>query len=195
MGPFLRSCPCPGCVRAGDQPYSVSCEGRGRVCSSCWWGSVSMGQLSLWVGLQSTAALPVFVSPCQSSLQPQRGQQRRPGERRDSPGPGRITHSRDSATRVYHTLTCQSLFFRTCPMRAGTMAKVNPFIPTQQRQAGTSGHSGQAVCSSGLRAAGALCWHGTCAHHGSAELQAHAQCRGGSRCIRHSLSYPELGNS
>lgn len=50
----------------------------------------------------------VFISPCLSSSLPQTGQWRRPGERRygSAPGPGRIIHSCNESTHLYHTLTC-----------------------------------------------------------------------------------------
>lgn len=91
----------------------------------------------------------VFISLRPSSSLPQRDRQRRPGEQRDCSAPGSewIVHSCDDPTHLCHTLTCESFFLRTCPVRAETVARVKPQPPTPlpQPSKGRPGTSGQTL--------------------------------------------------
>ena len=165
---------------SGNRPYSVP-KGEGAVLVTAADGVGSDSEFCRNSKQQGTAVclggLAVdghtrcaFLFPRQSSLQPQRGQQR-PGEIRDSPSPGR-TITLVTVPHVHITRLLPQPFPEHLPCEGRNWGQSEPplptpLIPTQQRQArDQQPDSGLAVCSSGLQAAWMLCWHGTWAIHG-----------------------------
>lgn len=130
----------------------------------------------------------VFISSCPSSFPPER-----PAETPQAPGglPTLVTVPQVCITHVPVRAFSQRL-----PMRTETMAKVNrclplPLSPPGRGRPGSRGQTRSWLCALRAQAACTLCGHVTWALHGSQQLQCRAQCREGTRSIRHSPSYPE----
>lgn len=146
-------------MEAGSRPHSVL-RGEGAMFAAAVVGGGSDSGIlqelertrdSCLAGLtrRDGGTRGVFISLCASRSLPQRDQQRRPGERRDCSAPGseRTIHPCDDPTHLYYTLTCESFFLRTCPVRAETVARGNPQPPSPlpQPSKGRPGTSGQTL--------------------------------------------------